>query len=401
MASIASPEDVIALVSRHPLPLAGTALILAALLLGVLQSFNKNPPKSSSASTWTDSSGESFVTPVPEPDLDFDPVARTPKLYRPFRHGPNFITMGIRKMDWNNWIEMDSYFLRYHETKAAELKKDFDEHIKYVDNEVTKHACFELYEELVQYLVHRYPKVFQHSANTVHNALTGETFRFPAQTPSEALSSSSLLVQDDLVIMVGNDDGHYHLDAGAVCLPGFWRLREKFRMSLDTLHFEASVPHYAEKLQKSMNRFFKTLPAARPVVRNNYFIQLDDGLHWSHRMGDQAGTEVASWATANSKGLTIDEIHFRSERQSLRRLPRSGAIVFTVRTYFEPITTLAREPHVPGRLAEAIRNWDEAVSKYKGKSHWEHILLPYLDEQHRLQKESGVLESQTEGEFPF
>jgi hypothetical protein len=64
-------------------------------------------------------------------------------------------------------------------------------------------------------------------------------------------------------------DGHYHLDAGAVCLPGFWRLREKFRMSLDTLHFEAAVPHYAEKLQKSMNRFFKTLPAARPVVRNN------------------------------------------------------------------------------------------------------------------------------------
>ncbi|KAL4755983.1 heme-dependent oxidative N-demethylase family protein [Aspergillus foveolatus] len=378
MASIASPEDVIALISRHPLPLAGTALILAALLLGVLQSFtSKNPPKRSPASTSTVSSWESFVTPVPEPDLDFDPVARTPKLYRPFRHGRNFITMGIRKMDWNNWIEMDSYFLQYHETKAAELKKDFDEHIKHVDNEVTKHACFELYEELVQYLVHRYPKVFRLSANTVHNALTGETFRFPAQTPFEAPSSSALLVQDDLVIMVENDDGHYHLDAGAVCLPGFWRLREKFRMWLDTLHFEASVPHYAEKLQKSMNRFFKTLPAARPVVRNNYFILLDDGLHWSHRLGDQAGTEVASWATANSKGLTIDEIHF------------------PVRT---PIVT---EPHVPGRLAEAIRNWDETMSKYKGKSHREHILLPYLDGQHRLQKESGVLESQTDGEFPF
>jgi hypothetical protein len=185
MASIASPEDVIALVSQHPLPLAGTALVLAALLLGVLQSFtNKNPPKSSPASTSTVSSREPFVTPVPEPDLDFDPVARTPKPYRPFRHGPNFITMGIRKMDWNNWIEMDSYFLRYHETKAAELKKDFNEHIKYVDNEVTKHACFELYEELVQYLVHRYPKVFRLSANTVHNALTGETFRFPARTLS-------------------------------------------------------------------------------------------------------------------------------------------------------------------------------------------------------------------------
>lgn len=69
--------------------------------------------------------------------------------------------------------------------------------------------------------------------------------------------------------MIENDDGQYHLDAGAVCLPGFWRLREKFRMSLDTLHFEAGVPHYAAKLQRSMNKFMKALPVDRPVERNN------------------------------------------------------------------------------------------------------------------------------------
>ena len=64
-------------------------------------------------------------------------------------------------------------------------------------------------------------------------------------------------------------DDEYHLNAGAVCLPGFWRLREKFGMSLDTLHFEAKVPHYGAKLQKSMNRFFKTMTPEKPVTRNN------------------------------------------------------------------------------------------------------------------------------------
>lgn len=110
--------------------------------------------------------------------------------------------------------------------------------------------------------------------------------------------------------------------------------------------------------------------------------------------------EIA-WATANSKGLSIDEIHFRSERQTLRRLPRSKAVVFTVRTYFEPVTRIAQEPHIPGRLAEAVRNWDETVSFYKGKSHWDKILLPYLDEQAKLQKERGVLEHKEEGSFPY
>lgn len=74
--------------------------------------------------------------------------------------------------------------------------------------------------------------------------------------------------------------------------------------------------------------------------------------------------------------------------------------MFTIRTYFEPMTTIVQEPHVPGRLAEAIRNWDEDVSRYKGRAHWDHLLLPYLDEQHRLQTDSGVLE-EPEGEFPF
>jgi hypothetical protein len=74
--------------------------------------------------------------------------------------------------------------------------------------------------------------------------------------------------------------------------------------------------------------------------------------------------------------------------------------MFTIRTYFEPMTTVATEPHVPGRLAEAIRNWDEDTSVYKGRSHWDHLLLPYLDEQHRLQMDSGILEK-PEGEFPY
>ncbi|KAJ9305295.1 hypothetical protein DTO217A2_5224 [Paecilomyces variotii] len=284
-----------------------------------------------------------FKTPLPVALNDFNVESKTPQVYRPFRHGPNFITMGIRKMDWNEWIEMDSYFKWYHDTK----------------------------------------------------------FSWPAATPTDALVTAAKLIQDDIVLMVENDDGRYHLDAGAVCLPGFWRLKEKFRMSLDTLHLEAGVPHYEQKLQKAMNRFFKNLTPEKPVTRNNYFIKLDDGLHWSHRMGNQDGDEIASWATSDSSDLTVEELHFRSERQTLRRLPRSKALLFTVRTYFEPITTIAQEPHVPGRLAEAIRAWDDVVSAYKGKEKWEHILLPYLDEQHQLQQKRGIIEITEEAQYPF
>ncbi|KAH6859721.1 hypothetical protein CUC08_Gglean009665 [Alternaria sp. MG1] len=308
--------------------------------------------------------------------------------------------MGIRKMHWNEWIEMDSNFIPYHDAKVRELEKDVASRVQYVDNEVTRLACFEVLEELTQYLTHRYPEVFQLHGNILRNTITAEEFQYPASNPTEAMVTAAKLVQDDLVVMVLNDDGHYHIDAGAVCLPGFWRLTEKYRMSLDELHIEAGVPHYQEKLQKAMNRFFANMTCEKPVIRNNFFIQLDDGLAWSHRMGDQNSNTVASWATANSEGLRVEDIHFRSERQSLRRLPKSKALLFTIRTYFEPVTTIAKEPHVPGRLAEAIRSWDETVSYYKGREHWEGLLLPYLDEEHKKQVDGGVLEK-PEGEFPF
>ncbi|KAF4985800.1 hypothetical protein FGRMN_11092 [Fusarium graminum] len=343
-----------------------------------------------------------WKTPLPEPLVDFDLDSTKPQLYRPCRHGPNHVTMGIRKLDWNNWIEMDSNFLWYHDTKVSELEKDINAHVQYVDNAVTRDACFEVLEELTVYLTARYPKIFQLSDGILHNTLTGEAFTYPASNPQEAMATAAKLVQDDLVIMVEEEgmsvaqvvfkanllDGEYHLDAGAVCLPGFWRLSEKFHMSLDTLHIEAKVPHYRAKLQKSMNRFFKSMQPEKAVVRNNFFIQLDDGLHWSHRMGDQNSDEVAY-------------LYFRSERQSLRRLPRSKALLFTIRTYFEPITTIAQEPHVPGRLVEAIGNWDEDHAAYKGKHNWENILLPYLREQDELQKKSGVLDKVSEGIFPY
>ena len=65
-------------------------------------------------------------------------------------------------------------------------------------------------------------------------------------------------------------------------------------------------------------------------------------------------------------------------------------MVFTIRTYFHPVTSIAQEPYVPGRLASAIRSWGDDVSKYKGKERYGEVLLEYLDRKHREQVEGGL-----------
>ena len=64
--------------------------------------------------------------------------------------------------------------------------------------------------------------------------------------------------------------------------------------------------------------------------------------------------------------------------------------MFTIRTYFHPITEICEEPYVPGRLASAVRSWGEDVSKYKGKDRYQEVLLEYLDQKHKAQVEAGL-----------
>lgn len=60
------------------------------------------------------------------------------------------------------------------------------------------------------------------------------------------------------------------------------------------------------------------------------------------------------------------------------------------RTYIVPITELAEEPYVPGRLASAIRSWDDNMAYYKGRHTFDDVLLSYLDGKHNEQVANGL-----------
>ncbi|KAG2415153.1 hypothetical protein HFD88_006344 [Aspergillus terreus] len=329
-----------------------------------------------------------FKRPTASPYPNWDVHTSKPIPYRPFRYGPKyFITMGLRSMKWDDWIELDNHYLRYHADKARRITERGHKCCKTAPEAMD--GAIELLEELASYLPERYPSMFRRTAVGIDNLVTGESFNIVQRPlPEDPMMTSARLVQDDLALMFEKPDGEYYLLAGAILLAGFWRLEDKFGMRLSDIHTSGDVPGYKEKLEKGMMNFFRRLRPEDPVLRNNYFIQVDDSLPWSHSIGPEDAPEV-SWNTA-AKNKAIEHHFFRSERQSLRRLPRSGAVVFTIRTYFEPVTEIAKEPYVPGRLASAIRSWDGDVSRYKGREKYEEVLLEYLDRKHEEQVAAGL-----------
>ena len=324
--------------------------------------------------------------PPPYPNWSFTETKPLP--YRPFRYGPkNFITMGLRTINYDDWIELDNHYPRFHADKARRIEERGAKCCKTAPEAFD--GAVELVEEFCSYLPDRYPSLYVKTDVGMDNLVTGESFNIVERPLKEdPMQMAARMVQDDLAIMFERPDGQYYLLAGAILLAGFWRLEDKFGMVLSEIHTSGDVPHFREKLEKGMMNFFRRVKPEELVARNNYFLQVDDDLAWSHSIGDEDSADVA-WSTAE-KNRAIKHHFFRSERQTLRRLPRSGGVVFTIRTYFHPITEISQEEYVPGRLASAVRSWGEDVSKYKGKERYGEVLLEYLDGKHEEQVRNGL-----------
>ncbi|KAK1981912.1 hypothetical protein LZ30DRAFT_591719 [Colletotrichum cereale] len=383
------------------------ALFSAAILsrsFGVLRwkkgdRFTNNPATKSHEKSREESGVWRMPVPGPYPDWSIDKTKPLP--YRAFRYGPKYnVTMGLRSIQPDEWIELDNHFPKYHADKTTRIQERGDKCC--ATSPEAYPAAMELLEELVQYLPARYPTLFKRTAVGLDNTWSGESFNIIERPLKEdPVAIAAKLVQDDLAIMIERPDGQYYFLAGAILLAGFWRLSDKFGMSLEEIHTSGDVPHYKNKLHNGMASFFKRMRCNQIYSRINYFIQVDESLPWSWSIGEE-DSPVVSWSTAE-KDRAIEYHYFRSERQSLRRLPKTKAIVFTIRTYFHPITELASEDYVPGRLASAIRSWDEEVANYKGREKYEKVLLEYLDTEHEKQLGRGLdLEKEDEvRRFPW
>ena len=364
---------------------------------GVARPFKSTPRQ---FGKWVPSS---FKMPKPNPYPEWSVEKTRPLPYRPFRYGPKYnITMGLRSAKHEDWIELDNEFPKYHAAKSRRIQERGQKCCKTAPE--AQEAAIELLEELIEYLPARYPSLYRRTATGIQNLWSGEMIKSISPFDEDPIQACARLVQDDLAIMIERDDGQYYLLSGAILLPGFWRLEDKFGMPLPEIHTSGDVPGFKEKLEKGMMNFFRRIKPEEMVARNNYFLQVDDDLAWSWSIGSEDSNEVG-WNTAE-KNRSVEHHYFRSERQTLRRLPRSGGVVFTIRTYFLPVTEIAKEKGVPGRLASAVRSWGDDVTRYKGGERYGEVLLEYLDKKHHEQiasfgkEEMDRVEEDWEG-YPF
>lgn len=142
----------------------------------------------------------------------------------------------------------------------------------------------------------------------------GVTVRPDAADP---LLTLSRLCQEDFCIHQKAGDEHV-LTAALLCFPAAWTLAEKLGRPLTRIH--APVPRYDADVAARVQRMFDMIAPDRPLWRANLLRYDDPALFQPH-------PEAAPRPVGRP-----DSPYLRSERQTIRRLPASGAMVFSIHT---------------------------------------------------------------------
>lgn len=150
--------------------------------------------------------------------------------------------------------------------------------------------------------------------------------------PGDLAHAARSIWEDICLLQPVGSDGAYVLTAGAVAFPTDWRLEDKMGLPLTAIH--APIHGYAEQLASGVDHFMRSLPAGPIYGRANWFITASAA--WRYMPQDDPANRFAH-VRADNAGQAL---FVRCERQTLRRLPDSGAILFTIGIAVEPLGQL-------------------------------------------------------------
>ena len=223
----------------------------------------------------------------------------------PRARGGGVLKMGLAKLDESEWLQPDP-------------------------DRAPRKAGFDAYPEGVQLL----PDCDSPGAELA--AMLG----LEGDLPEAARSHH----EDMCLLTLRPGDEQYRLVGAAVAWPSDWTPAEKLGLPLRALH--APIQGYEEQLASGVDHFMARLKPGAIFGRANWFIAPTEAKRWVAGPPDEAFAHV----TPENAGNTL---FVRSERQTLRRLPKTGAILFTIGIYIEPLAKLSHANQ--HRLASAIR----------------------------------------------
>ncbi|MBD2703503.1 DUF3445 domain-containing protein [Spirosoma sp. BT702] len=276
-------------------------------------------------------------------------------------------------------VEIDANYVADVTLKRQLLKELPDYYYQALPGNVT--AQWEVLDLVLQNLARVSPESFslRQDGTCWHwkNHLLDEetTFMFGDETtlPLEPLDWVGRQVQEDLILLAGDDAT---LVAGQLCFANDWSLDEKIGLSFWEIH--APITSIVEPMLRAAQTFMARLPIGRPVWRTNWSVKISNQLDMTSRHTPALKQQLIEQLPTLTPDTIGEQLYVRIERQTLTRLPHSGAVLFGIHTYQNRLADEAADPERAYRMARVFSTTPTAMLDYKNMTAFMPALQMYL-----------------------
>ena len=268
-------------------------------------------------------------------------------------------------------VDTDPDFLENHQAREA----------LYIDGRTGKYvpqttqepgvseASREILDILAAELPVHHPETYRRIGDDLVNLKTGSKWNV-VSPQGNPLATAGRLVTEDLILVKTRADGEHYMEGGFLITPTMWSLNTWMGSNMTAIHDGiSSDAKKNEKLLRTINGMLTKLDSG-VILRNNWHVT-DDATFAQpdyHKLG-----RLIEEVTVENAG---DKLFVRIERQTIRRLPKSGFALFTIKIYTYPLRDVARDPVVAKRLINGLNLY--VTGEGRVFSDYHDIVVEYL-----------------------
>ena len=284
--------------------------------------------------------------------------------HTPYLNGQGGVRIGLKPINEENWLEIDGKFKDEINLKKNLLSSNKTEVLQ--SSTDSQAAQEELLELITNHLEEYHSDKYDFDGKIIHVKATKENVDL-LNKDLVPIETASLLVQEDLILMNPRGD-EFYLEAASLSAPSHWSLTDKFSKNLMNVH--EGVPNYKEKIGNRVNQIFNKLPTDKILER----------LNWSLFDSPNLFQPVRSKTHVKIKKKVVKDLYLRVERQTIRKLPVHGSIVFTIRVHVDPLLSISKNQDLLNGLDLAIKNLPQEMKDYKSINKIEKEVLAWIQD---------------------
>lgn len=242
-------------------------------------------------------------------------------------------------------------------------------------------AQWDMLELVMTSMARDYPEFFTlhrdgahwHWINKPLNIDQKFTFGDANSLPYEPMEYIGRQVQGDFSIQ-DQRDNQLWMDAGIITSQADWSLDFDVGMNFFEWHGPVPLAHEAGVFERAL-KFLLNMQIGSPVRRLNWTMTVNPRL-------DTSPENYPKWAkdrTTITPENVGQKLHLRVEMQGLFRLPRSNAILFSIRGYLMSLEQIVTVPKWGRRLPRVLKTLPQELVDYKGLGRYRDTAIDWLE----------------------